>query len=263
MPSTTLTLKKPIAPTPKPQARQSLELPRELDRMGDFEDYSRSEPAIQEVAPPRENPEFRGEIRFVSYTPNVEEINRDSTAVFPPLATIEKTVNIVAKAAETIGKLAPDVTDSMKDLIWGQIVGREKKAPKKDDPKEVEKQVKQAEANFQYNRGQETNQEIKKVSTENVMKAVMNTEPEIASLSDEDKNKKMGLQKGYKSNTPLDKYHLAELRRILIAEKLAAQTSKKQQSMAEVRGKGGPDLDLNKVGEGGSILSSTGGAGAG
>lgn len=265
MPSTTLTLNKPITQTPKPQARQVTELPLERDSVGFFEDDQRSEPAIQEIAPPKADQPFRGEISFVHYTPNIEEINRDSTVVFPPLATIEKTVNIIANAAESVGKIAPDVTDSMKDLIWGQIVGREKKAPQKDDPNEIEKQVKKAEIIFQNNKGQEISRATQNVTQKRLMEAIMGGDAQIASMSEDDRNRKLGLQEGYKSNAPLSEYHKAELRRILVAEKLAAKAAKNQQSRAETKGASQQVVIMDAALEGGTggakkNISATGGA---
>lgn len=84
---------------------------------------------------------------------------------------------------------------------------------------------------------------------------------EVAGVSEEETNRKLGLNASYSKEHTDNPYHMAAQRTKVVEENEAAQRAKKQQSIANATGAG--KFDLNKVAEGGSILSTTGGAGAG
>lgn len=84
---------------------------------------------------------------------------------------------------------------------------------------------------------------------------------EVAGVPEEETNKKLGLNASYSKEHTDNPYHMAAQRTKVVEENEAAERAKRQQSIAQVSK--GSKFDLNKVDEGGSILSTTGGAGAG
>lgn len=84
---------------------------------------------------------------------------------------------------------------------------------------------------------------------------------EVAGVSAEETNKKLGLNASYSKEHTDNPYHMAAQRTKVVEENEAAERARKQQSIAAATGAG--KFDLNKIAEGGSILSTTGGAGAG
>lgn len=218
---------------------------------------------------------FIGALEFTAYhltEETIEEIEKDSTAVFPLGEFNLKPKLDTAKeaAVETIKKVGEEtktifsalwelltnylVSSDFKDKVKG-FLGKFKK-PKKEDPEAEKKKAEAAQAkSFQQNIEAQKS-EKKQLSQAELFKQATGrgvTMQEVIELSGSADRKRELYE---------DIYNIAVAATKKSEKIKAQQRATREQSMAEVTSKG-PDLSLNKVAEGGSVLSTTGGVGAG
>lgn len=174
----------------------------------------------------------------------------------------ETTLKATEKATEFVGSVTEEGVGAAFDL-FKMVIGKDQKTEKPSSPEEKKK--KQEEAVYTRQFYQQTEAEKARVSqaeNEKAMKAILEATGKPV-MTDEDK-KDLDLNTGLDIKHIKNPYHLNQLRAKQLAKINAAKKAKQQQQMVQTapKGKGG-NFDLNKVGEGGSILSTTGGAGAG
>lgn len=202
---------------------------------------------------------FRGTIEFTVFR---------EKAVVPDLKpNLDAAKEAAAQTSQRVGEEAKTIFSALWELFTNYVVspdfkdkikgflGKFKK-PKKEDPEAAKKKIESAHTKaFQQNLEAEKNRTLSS-KQEDLFRMALRmdvTVEEAARLSGHDH---------------LRKEHFENVALIVGAatkksEKIKEQEkAKKEQNIKETGGRG-PDLSLNKVAEGGSILSTTGGAGAG
>lgn len=128
-----------------------------------------------------------------------------------------------------------------------------------ETPQEQAKQKDIEEKKFVQEKLQETEttkNQVSAMSAQELLKQALMID--VGPMSGADA-KNLGLSSSLSGEHLINKYHLMNKARKMDE---SVDNQKKAQMNAGIKS-GGPDLSLNKVGEGGSIMSSTGGAGAG
>lgn len=174
-----------------------------------------------------------------------------------PLKLPEFKINPI-KGLEVLGGVTTEAISVGKDLLVKDFLGFGVEKPKEENKEQIEQENEAANARA-------VAEMIRNVLAQNQEQKAINSSKETVrnlgeNVSQEKINQLLGRSGSFQGDRGVyTDYEIAEARKALIEQKEAAEKAEKQQNMAEVNKKTGPNLDLNKVGEGGSPLSTTGG----
>lgn len=180
----------------------------------------------------------------------------------PKLEVSGAAVDVVTKAGGIAKDIVKETREGIADLFV-QVTGIDTKV-KPEKPNLTPEQAKEAEDAAKARRDIQTVQEA--IDHNDQQEAINSNKESVRIIgrvvTQEEVNKKRKVSSSFNGGKPsesLSHRELVEFRIAEIEELKAAEEAKKQQDMAEVNKKAGPNLDLNKVAEGGNVLSTTGG----